>query len=74
MGKIVIILIVLLIFLSYTFLFWKLTKSGVKKEYGLKMWKNWTVRLYYWQAAVFYSIGFTTITFYILKWTNVLSF
>jgi heme/copper-type cytochrome/quinol oxidase subunit 2 len=74
MENIIIIIIAVLIFLLYTFLFWKFTSGDVKREYGVKMWKNWTVKLYYWQAAVFYSLGFTAITLFLFKWGNVLNF
>jgi hypothetical protein len=40
----------------------------------MKMWKHWPAKLSYWQAAIFYSIGFTFITMYLLKWGNVLTF
>ena len=69
-----ILLIALLIFLIYTFLFWRLTSGDTKEEYGTKMWKHWPTRLYYWQAAILYSAGFTIITMFLLKWGNVLTF
>ena len=74
MGKIEVFLIAILIFLIFTFLFWILTRGYAKKKYGTKMWKHWPSRLSYWQAAIFYSIGFTFIIMYLLKWGNVLAF
>lgn len=74
MEKKWILLIALLIFLIFTFLFWKLTSGNAKKEYGKKMWKHAPTQLSYWQAAILYSMGFTTITMYLLKWWNVLAF
>jgi len=74
MEKNWIILISILIFLTFIFLFWKLTSGYAEKEYGAKMWKHWPTRLSYWQAAVLYSVGFTVVTVFILKWVNVLSF
>jgi len=74
MEKIWILVIAILIFLVFVFLFWKLTNSGAKKEYGAKMWKHWPTRLAYWQAAILYSVGFTVITMFLLKWGNVLVF
>lgn len=74
MEKIWILLIAILIFLVYVFLFWKLTSGGAKKEYGSKMWKHWPTRLAYWQAAILYSVGFTVITMFLLKWGNILVF
>jgi hypothetical protein len=68
------IIIALLIFIIFIFLFWKLTNGYAKKEYGKKMWKHWPTRLSYWQAAILYSMGFTGITLFLLKWVNVLSF
>lgn len=71
MEKNVVILIVVLIFLSFIFLYWKLTsKYGENKD--SKIWKHWPTRLWYWQAAVFYSLGLTFVTVYLLRWLNVL--
>lgn len=66
--------IAILLFLVFLFLFWKVTASDAKKEYGSKMWNQWTTRLYYWQAAILYSVGGTVITMYLLKWVNILAF
>ena len=74
MEKTWIFIITLLIFGLFTFLFWAVTHRYVKKEYGMKMWKQWPSRLSYWQAAVFYSLGFTVITVFLLKWTRVWTF
>jgi hypothetical protein len=51
-----------------------ITRNYAKKEYGKKMWKHGATRLSYWQAAILYSIGFTAITMFLLKWGNVLTF
>tara|TARA_R110002049_G_scaffold38978_1_gene120319 strand:+ start:7517 stop:7741 length:225 start_codon:yes stop_codon:yes gene_type:complete len=69
-----IFLIAILIFLTFIFLFWMLTSGYSKKEYGIKMWKHWPARLSYWQAAILYSTGFTSITMFLLKSTHVLTF
>ena len=74
MEKKWILLIAILIFLVFTFLFWRLTSGYAKKGYGTKIWNLWPTRLYYWQAAILYSIGFTAITMFLLKWGNVLKF
>ena len=68
------VLIAFLIFLIFTFLFWRLTSGYAKKEYGPQLWKHWPTRLSYWQASILYSIGFTTITMFLLKWGHVLNF
>jgi hypothetical protein len=70
MEKKWILLIAILIFLIFTFLFWRLTSGYAKKEYGTKIWKHWPAKLSYWQAAIFYSAGFTTITMFLLKWAK----
>ncbi len=74
MEKTWIFLIAVMIFLVFIFLFWALTSGYSKKKYGIKMWKHWPNRLSYWQAAVFYALGFTAITMFILKWAHVLTF
>jgi heme/copper-type cytochrome/quinol oxidase subunit 2 len=68
------LLTMVLIFLTFIFLYWKLTRNYGKKEYGKKMWKHWPTRLAYWEGAVLYSIGLTLTTVFILKWVNVLPF
>ena len=74
MEKKWILLIAILIFLIFTFLFWKLTSGYAKKEYGTKIWKHCPTRLSYWEASILYSIGFTTLTMFLLKWGNLLTF
>ncbi|MFC4720929.1 hypothetical protein ACFO5O_01240 [Geojedonia litorea] len=74
MSKQWIIILAALIFLIALFLFWKLTSAYAKKGYGSKMWKHWPTQLAYWQAAVLYSIGFTTMILFILKWADVLTY
>lgn len=74
MERMWIILIALGVFLLSVFIFWRMTNTYAQKGYGTKMWKHWSTRLYYWQAAIFYSIGFTTITMYLLKWSKIVSF
>jgi len=74
MIKIWVLLIAILIFLVFAFLFYRLTNNDAKKKYGTKMWKHWPTRLSYWQGAILYSVGFTIITMFLLKWGNVLTF
>ncbi len=74
MEKIWIFIVVILIFLTCIFLFWKLTRDYGKKGHGTKLWKHWPTRLAYWQAAVLYSVGFTVITVFFLKWIHFLPF
>lgn len=71
MEKKWIFLIAVLIFLTCIFLFWKLTGAYAKKGYGTKMWKHGSTRLSYWQAAILYSITFTALIMFLLKWADV---
>ena len=64
----------ILFFTVFIILFWKLTSEPLKKEYGLKMWKQWTSRLYYWQAAIYTCTALTLLVIFLLKWVNVLTF
>lgn len=66
--------IAILLFLIIIFLFWKLTSSHFKKEYGQKLWEQWGTRLFYWQGAIYTSTGITILILFILKWANVLTF
>jgi len=67
MEKTWILLITLFIFLLLVFGFYKLTRTYAEKEYGPKIWKHWPSKLYYWQAAVFYSLGGTALIVLLLK-------
>jgi hypothetical protein len=74
MDKFGLIGIAILIFLINIFIFWKLSKGPLIKEYGKAGWKNWRSRLYYWQAAIYYCTGGTFLILFLLKWANILSF
>lgn len=62
------------LFILYTWVILVLGRRYVKKEYSAKAWSNWTMRLYNWQAAVFYSLILTAVTILVLKWTKVIAF
>jgi divalent metal cation (Fe/Co/Zn/Cd) transporter len=74
MDKFWILLIALLIFLVFTFIFWKLTGHFAKKEHGTKILNHWPTRLAHWQAAILYGAGLTVITIFLLRWLKVLTF
>jgi len=61
------------LFLIIIFIFWKLTSGPMKKEYGEKMYKNWGSQLYYWQAAMYISVGITFVIMFFLKWANIVT-
>lgn len=67
-------IIVISLFLISTFLFWKLTNGYFKKEYGEKLWKQWSSRLFYWQGVIYTGTGITILLLFFLKWGNVLIF
>ncbi len=67
-------IIAISVFLITNFLIWKTTRGYFKKEYGKKMWKNWTARTYYWQGAIYLSTGITFVLLLVLKWLDVLTF
>ena len=50
------------------------TKSYFKKEYGTKMWKNWTAQTYYWQSAIYLSTGLTILILLFLQWIDIVKF
>lgn len=68
------ILIAIVIFLSITFLYWKLTRGYVEKVHGKKMFNQWGSKTYYWHTALLVSGGLTVIVIFLLKWANVLAF
>jgi len=67
-------LTILTLFLIFLLIFWKLTSGPLKKEYGEKMWKLWSSRLYYWQAAIYASAALAVLVMFLLRWANVLTF
>lgn len=69
-----IILIAISIFLIITYLYWKVTKDYAQKEYGKKMFKQWSTRTYYWSGALLISGAITVALIYLLKLINVLTF
>jgi len=74
MKTIFLLLLVVLIFLATTFLYWKLTYAYAKKEYGAKMFKQWGTKMFYWSGALFFSGGITVGLIYGLKTADVLFF
>lgn len=72
MEKSTVIIIAILIFLIFSFIFYKLINNYVKHVFGEKWLNFWSNRLYFWQSLIFMSITFTAITLYFLKWTNIL--
>ena len=68
-------IIAISLFLIITFLYWKITSGYFeKKVYGEKMFKKWGTKAFYWQGAILISGGLTTLTMFLLKWGNLLTF
>ena len=68
-------IIAIVLFLITIFLYWKISKNYFKNEVFSKgTWKNWGTRLFYWQGAIFVSIGVTFFIIFLLKSINVLNF
>lgn len=68
-------IIAIVLFLITIFLYWKISKNYFKNEVFSKgTWKNWGTRLFYWQGAIFVSIGVTFLIIFLLKAINVLNF
>lgn len=66
--------IAFVIFLFFIVLYYRLSHKYIKDKYGLKVWSHWPSKLYYWQAAVLYSVGGTALVMYALKWSQVVVF
>jgi len=45
-----------------------------KKNNGEKLWIRWGGNVGFWQGVVLASMGFTTLTLIVFKWTNFISF
>jgi hypothetical protein len=73
MDKIWIIAIVL--FLIVLYVYWRVSKNYFRNEvFSEGTWNNWSTRLFYWQGAIFASIGVTFLIMYLLKSVNILTF
>lgn len=69
-----VLIIGIAIFLVIIFLFWKLTSGPMKKEYGNLLFKQWTSQLYYWQSAIYASVGVTILIMFLLRWVDIVNF
>lgn len=45
-----------------------------KKNNGEKLWIRWGGNVGFWQGVVLTSMGFTTLTLIVFKWTKFISF
>jgi hypothetical protein len=67
-------IIAIAIFLLINFLYSKVLKEYVKKEFGKKWLKIWGNKVYFWQSSIFISTVGTVLIMYLLKWSHVLTF
>jgi len=68
-------IIAIILFLINIFIYWRISKNYFKnKVFSKGTWKNASTRLFYWQGAIFVSVGATAFIFSLLNWTNVLTF
>lgn len=74
MDKTWLLAIAIALFMAITFLYWKLTHKAAEKEFGKKMFKQGSSKLYYWQGAIYICTAGTVFTLFLLKCTNVLNF
>jgi len=59
MKEIIITSTALILFVGITIIYWLLTSTYAKKEYGNIMWIQWSTKLYYWSGALLVSGGIT---------------
>jgi len=74
MEKILVITIAIIIFLTISFIYYKIFNGYYKKKFGKTMWKTWKMKVYFWQGAIFASTGGTILIMFLLKWTNFVTF
>lgn len=74
MEKFWIITIVVGIFVTINFIFYKSLNIYYKNEFGKKMWKLGGAKVYFWQGSVFVSTVGTVLIMYILKWFSIVTF
>lgn len=69
------LIISIALFLIVLFVYWRTSKIYFKNEVFSKgTWNSWSARLFYWQGAVFASIGVTFLVMYLLKSVSILTF
>lgn len=66
-------IIALILFVTVTFLFWKLTHNYYKKQFGNKMWKIGGPKTFYWANSLMFCGAITVVLLKVLKWSAVIS-
>ncbi len=61
------------LFLSIAFLLWKFSNERFEEEYGTRMWRQWSTRLYYWQAILYITTLITVFLVVFLMWINIIA-
>lgn len=74
MEKFWIITIVVGIFVTINFIFYKSLNIYYKNEFGKKMWKLGGAKVYFWQGSVFVSTVGTVLIMYLLKCFSIVTF
>jgi len=74
MNKTLIILTVIALFISITFMVWKLSKNRYNKEFGEKRRKLFGQNTFYWESVIGISTAITFLIVFILKQTSLLPF
>ena len=64
------LLITLLIFLVIVSLFVLTSRKGYREEAGVKVWKQWGARFYYWHGVILLSSGLTLLVLFLFDWLN----
>ena len=74
MDKLWLIALATGIFAGINLLFYVSMNGYVKKEFGKKMWLNWSHKMYFWQTSIIVSTIGTALILYLLKWTDIVNF
>jgi hypothetical protein len=66
-------IIAIALFLIVLFVYWRTSKIYFKNEvFSEGTWNSWSTRLFYWQGAVFASIGVTFLIMYLLMSVSII--
>ncbi|RAJ17020.1 hypothetical protein [Olleya aquimaris] len=65
--------IAIVMFLIFTYVYWKLTKGYVQKVMGKKMWSHWGNQTFYWTNVLLVSGFLTVLVIYLLRSSKIVA-
>ncbi|WP_417360447.1 hypothetical protein [Galbibacter sp.] len=68
------LIMTIIVLITYVVVIGILSLYYYKKNNGEKLWIRMGFNVGFWQGVVLASMGFTTLTLIVFKWTNFISF